>query len=54
MNTATRRIYRAQIIESLRELANKTRSNSTSFYAEAIQNLQISIDADRILSEIYG
>ncbi len=54
MNKLKRNIYRAQIMESLRELAKNTGKNSTSFYADAIQNLQISIDADRILGEIYG
>jgi hypothetical protein len=54
MNILKKQFYRAQIVESLRELTQKTRRNSTSFYAEAIQNLQLSIEADRILGEIYG
>jgi hypothetical protein len=54
MNNLKKHIYRAQIIESLRELTRNTRRNSTSFYADAIQNLQFSIEADRILSEIYA
>jgi hypothetical protein len=54
MNQLKRQINRAKIAESLSGLDRNTRSNSSNFHRKAIQFLQIRIETDRILSEIYA
>jgi hypothetical protein len=54
MNELKRQIDRAKITESLSELARNTRSNSRNSHTDAIQFLQIRIEAERILREIHG
>jgi hypothetical protein len=54
MNELKRQINRAKIAESLRQLAQNTRSNSRNFHKRAIQFLQIRTETDRILREIYA
>jgi hypothetical protein len=50
MNELKRQINRAKITESLHQLAE----NSRNSHHAAIQFLQIRVEADRILREIYA
>jgi hypothetical protein len=54
MNELKRQFNRAKIAESLHQLAGNTRSNSRNFHHAAIQFLQIRMEAERILREIYA